>query len=294
MTDKKQVLKSKTKKVYKHNKLNRANFSDFNLNDYRVYLNTIALLGGVDEKGKYLQPENLPREYTLSAKEFSQQFNIELKHAYTILKSSIDKLRKTDIKIEHQDMFTTTYINVCEKVEYKHKEGTITVLFTGSIMDYLRQKTKNFTLYNLKEIAELTSLYAVRIYELIQQHSTSGYIIFNVESDTANPYKACWRDILGIVPGQYKKYSHLKEKVFAQAIKEINTKTTYNLTMTEEKEGKKVIRVRLDFEPDTIHVGYDKDGVRRTRHIKPKKQKSEALKNNNPDVHPSQQELDLK
>ena len=51
------VLKSKTPKVYKDKKLNNANFGDFNHSDYQVFLHLISKIGGVDEFGKYLQPE---------------------------------------------------------------------------------------------------------------------------------------------------------------------------------------------------------------------------------------------
>lgn len=280
MTD----IKPKNRKVYKSNKLNKAGFSDYNLNDYRVYLNAIALLGSADKQGKYLQPDPLPRRYKLSAKEFSSQFNIELKHAYGILKAAIDKLRKTNIKIEKPDMFTTTYINVCEKVEYNHREGTIDILFTGSIMDYLKQRTKNFTLYNLKEVADLASIYAVRLYELVQQfNTTTGMIIHTLEQ---------WRDIFGL-PEQYKQYGHLKDKVFNQAMDEINLKTGYHLVMSEEKEGRKVVRVRFDFEPDSVQSGLDKrTGKMTTRHRKPKKP---AIKINSPlpETAPNQLELEI-
>lgn len=269
MTDKTEILKSKTKKVYKHNKLNKASFANYNLNDYRVYLNAIALIGGVTSQGKYVQPEELPRQYKLSAKEFSEQFNIELKHAYGILKAAIDKLRKTDIKIELPDQSKTTYINVCEKVEYNHKDSTIDILFTGSIMEYLKQRLKggNFTLYNLKEIADLTSLYAVRLYELMQQfNTTTGYVIHTLDQ---------WREIFALDPEQYKMYHQIKQKVFSQAMEEINNKTGYKLTMTEEKEGRKVVRVRFDFNPDIVHSGIDAHtGKTRTRHVKPKKPKT--------------------
>lgn len=287
MPDNNKVLKSKTRKVYKSNKLNKAGFAGYNLNDYRVYLNAIALIGGVTEQGKYIQSESPCRTYVLTAKEFSEQFNIELKHSYIILKNAIDKLRKTDIKIEKPDMFTTTYINVCEMVEYNHKEGSITIEFTQRIMEYLKQRTKNFTLYNLKEVSELNSLYAVRLYELIQQfNTTTGLIIHTLEQ---------WREIFGIIPEQYKLYGHLKDKVFNQALEEINSKTGYKLVMTEEKEGNKVVRVRFDFEPDIVHTGVDKrTGKLTTRHKRKSKPKIQVeTTNNTPENHLDQQELEL-
>jgi plasmid replication initiation protein len=252
-----------------------------------VYLNAIALIGGVDSKGKYLQSEQLRREYTLSAKEFSEQFNIELKHAYGILKKSVDKLRKTDIKIEQPDLFKTTYINVCEMVTYNHKEGNITIEFTQRIMEYLKQRSNNFTLYNLKEVADLTSIYAVRIYELMQQFNTqTGMLIHTIEQ---------WREILAITPEQYKTYNNLKRKVFTQALEEINSKTGYKLTMLEHKEGRKVVRVEFNFKPDTVHNVFDKDDKKSTIHRKPsaKKVKNSAGDTVVPAVHPDQLELPI-
>jgi plasmid replication initiation protein len=286
MPDNSKVLKSKTKKVYKHNKLNKASFPTCNLNDYRVYLNAIALIGGVDSKGKYLQSDDINREYVLSAKDFSEQFNIDIKNAYRILKNSVDKLRKTDIKVERPDLRQTWYINVCELVKYNETEGTIAILFTGSIIEYLKQRSNNFTLYNLKEVADLTSLYAVRIYELMQQFSTSGMLINTIEK---------WREILAIKPEEYPRYTNLKAKVFTQAIKEINSKTGYNLIMIEHKEGRKVVRVEFNFKPDTVHNVFDKDDKKSTMHRKPsaKKVKNSAGDTVVPAVYPDQLELPI-
>jgi plasmid replication initiation protein len=264
MSDKVNVLKSKTKKVYKSNNLNKFGFANFNLNDYRVYLNAISLIGGVDMNGKYLQPEELKREHILHAVDFAKQFNLQPNHAYEILKNAVSKLMKTDIKVEKPDLFTTTVINVCSKVDYNHKEGSITVKFTDDILDHLKQqigKKSQFTLYNLNEIVDLTSIYAVRLYELMQQFK-NGFVIYNLKQ---------WREVFGISSSQYKLYGHLKNKVFNQALLEINSKTGYKVTMTEEKDGRKVLRVRFDYASVVIHSEYDIHGVKRSRHVKPRK-----------------------
>jgi plasmid replication initiation protein len=251
-------------------------------------LNAIALIGGVTVQGKYIQPDELPREYRLSAIEFSNQFNIDIKNSYRILKQATDKLMNTNIKIEKPELFQTWRINVCERAVYNEKEGTIDIMFTGSIMEYLKQRTKNFTLYNLKEVADLTSIYAVRIYELIQQfNTTTGMLIHTIEQ---------WREMLGVQPTQYKLYGHLKDKVFNHAQEEINRKTGYQLTMTEIKEGRKVVRIRFDFTPDKINSGVDlRTGEMVTRHKKPRKPRKTLDKpeNTTSEVHPDQQELPL-
>ncbi|MEN9326666.1 MAG: hypothetical protein RI943_1087, partial [Bacteroidota bacterium] len=161
------VLQSKTPKSYKNKKLNNANFDNFNLNDYQVFLHLISKIGGVDEYGKYLQPHELQREHILTAKEFSSLFNTNIHHSYRVLKKAIDKLMKTDIKVEKEDDSGFCRINVCSKAEYSKNQGHIIVKFTDDIMPYLAQVKKKFVLYNLKEVANFGSLYTTRLYELI-------------------------------------------------------------------------------------------------------------------------------
>jgi hypothetical protein len=73
-----EVFNSKTPKLYKNKKLNNANFGNFTLNDYQVFLHLVSKIGGVDEFGKYLQPEQLQREHLLTAKEFSDIFEVDI------------------------------------------------------------------------------------------------------------------------------------------------------------------------------------------------------------------------
>ena len=73
------IVKSKTPKVYKNKKLNNANFGEFNLNEYQVFLHLISKIGKVDEFGKYQQLDNIEREYTLRASEFAKIFELDIK-----------------------------------------------------------------------------------------------------------------------------------------------------------------------------------------------------------------------
>jgi len=144
------VFKSKTSKVYKNKKLNNANFGDFTHNDYQVFLHLVSKIGGVDEIGKYLQPEQLQREYVLTAKEFSESFNTDIDNSYRHLKKAVDKLMKTDIRVERPENQSVVRINVCSQAEYNKKEGRVTIEFTDRIMPYLSQVRQKFVLYNLK------------------------------------------------------------------------------------------------------------------------------------------------
>lgn len=236
------VLYSKTSKIYKNNKLNTANFGDFVHTDYQVFLHLISKIGAVDEFGKYLQPEQLQREHILTAKEFNKQFNTSLSNCYGILKKSVDKLMKTDIRIEKPDNNGYWRINICSQAEYNQKAGCITIKFTDDIMPYLAQVKQKFILYNLKEISNFGSLYTTRLYESLQEFKETGWMSKTIEQ---------LRELFA-VGEKFKTYNNFKTKTFAHACQEINDNYDLDLRFEEIKEGRKVISVTFFFKPTIV------------------------------------------
>ena len=262
------VLTSKTPKTYKNKKLNNANFGNFTHNDYQVFLHLVTKIGGVDELGKYLQPEQLQREHLLTAKEFSEVFNTDIDNSYRYLKKAINKLMKTDIKVESSETENITRINVCSKAEYKKRDGCIMIKFTDDIMPYLSQVREKFVLYNLKEIANFGSLYTTRLYELIQEFKDTGYMIKSIEQ---------LREIFA-VGEKFKAYKDFKRRTFDHACQEINNNYAMNLGYEEIKEGRKVIAVKFVFKKTKIHkVINKKTGIEKNLYIKPKKVKKDDI-----------------
>ena len=273
------IVKSKTPKVYKNKKLNNANFGEFNLNEYQVFLHLISKIGKVDEFGKYQQPDNIEREYTLRASEFAKIFELDIKHTYKILSITCKKLMKTSIILEQPDLFSTWEINVCSMAKYNHHEGSITIEFTDRIMSYLAQVSRKFVLYNLKEIANFGSLYTTRLYELMQEFKDTGYIVKSVEQ---------LRTIFA-VGNKYAEYRDFKRKTFAHAVTEINSQYELNLKFEEIKQGRKVVALKFTFMPTFIRKGVDpKTGKEKNIYIKPKQKLqpklTEKIENNFPSI----------
>jgi len=265
MVDKNQqsLLKSKTPKIYKDTKLNTANFGNFTHNDYQVFLHLVSKIGGVDEEGRYLQPEQLQREHVLTAKEFSEVFETDIHHSYRLLNKACRKLMKTDLTLARNESAELWQINVCSMAKYNKKEGRITIQFTDSIMPYLSQVRQKFVLYNLKEIANFNSIYTTRLYEVIQQFKDTGYLIRSVDQ---------LREIFA-VGKSFKLYGDLKRYTFDHACKEINNNYEMNLGYEEIKEGRKVVAVKFVFKKTKIHkVTNQRTGVEKNLYIKPKKQ----------------------
>jgi plasmid replication initiation protein len=286
------IHKSKTPKVYKNKKLNNANFGTYNLNDYQVFLQLVSKLGKVDINGTYQQPQDLEREHTLTAKEFSQAFGIDLNTAYGVLKRASNKLARTAITLEKPELFQIWDIPVCQNSVYNTKEGSLTIKFNEDIMPYLAQVKQKFVLYNLKEIANFGSLYSTRLYELIQEFKDTGYILKSV---------AQLREVFA-VGKKFPDYYDFKRYTFAHAVNEINSQyPTMKLRFEELKEGRKVVSIRFEFTPSHTEQGYNpatKQLVnvtvkpKQTTFAKPRKPKNDD-DNLPPSTPPKQPELTL-
>ena len=237
--------------IYKQKKLNGADFDNFTLNDYQVYINLIAKIVGVDDKGNSLNPSKLKREHILTAKEFSDNFQTDLTYSYRVIKEAVDKLMKTDIKITKLNTKDYRRINVCSQADYCAKQGKIIIRFTEEIMPYLAQVTEKFTLYKLKEISEFKSIYSLRLYELLQDFKDTGYLIIKLES---------LRTSFG-VGIKFKKYNDFKRKTFAHAVQEINKHYHIDLDFQEIKEGRKVVAIKFTFNKTKIAKRYKQDGT---------------------------------
>lgn len=263
------ILKSKTPKVYKNKKLNNANFGDFTLNDYQVFLHLVSKIGGVDEQGKYLQPEKLEREHILTAKDFNNVFGVDLPTCYGILKKATDKLINTNIRIDKSDGSGFSRINVCSKADYNKRQGSITIKFTDDIMPYLSQVKQKFILYNLKEIANFGSLYTTRFYELIQEFQETGWMLKSVQQ---------LRELFNI-GDKFKLYGHFKKNTFGHACQEINDNYDMGLNFEEIKEGRRVIAVKFSFKKTIVYEAINqKTGMKKNIYQKPSPKNENSLK----------------
>jgi plasmid replication initiation protein len=275
------IYNSKTLKAYKSKKLNNANFGDFTHNDYQVFLHLVSKIIRVDEFGRYLQAEQLERQYVLTAKEFSEFFNTDLSHSYKLLNKACRKLMKTSVTFYKPEKLEAREINICAEATYKPCEGMIEIKFTDSIMPYLTQVTKRFVLYNLKEIANFGSLYTTRLYELLQDFKTTGWMLKSVEE---------LRESLA-VGTKFKSYNDFKKYTFAHACQEINDNYDMNLTFEEIKTGRKIVAVKFLFKQTQVIKRLDQNGQVHNEYIKPKAKiklpKPKSVKHTKKIVQPS-------
>lgn len=132
--------------------------------------------------------------------------------------------REVKIALPDNEMLRTRFVS---SVLFQPEKSQITVTFAQKILPYLTQLKKNFTRYRLADTVELTSIYAIRLYEMVVCWQGQ-----NRWSETVDLGE--FRYMMGCV-GKYKQFGQLRESVIEKAVEQINENTAYNVSVKYRK-----------------------------------------------------------
>lgn len=110
-------------------------------------------------------------------------------------------------------------------------ENIISVQFHEELRPYLLELKERYLQYDIKNLWGLSSVYSVRIYELLKQYQKIGKRFFDLEDLKLR---------LAIEPTEYEKYNHFKERVILKAQSDLSDCTDISFSIEEQKEGRKV------------------------------------------------------
>lgn len=136
--------------------------------------------------------------------------------------------------------------------------GTLTLRLSEQIKPYVLELEKWFTQYQLKNILEFTSYYAIRLYEIIKcEDGATGGVKSELEFDVTElrQYFDCEK--------KYTRISQFKEKVIEVAVREINEKSDIYIVPTYKKTSRAVTSISFE-----IHTNF-KNKKRRTENENP-------------------------
>ena len=219
----------KTELVVKSNRLIEASYR-LGLNEQRIILYAICRCR---EEQKGLFPD-LP--VTITADAFMKQFpSVEKGSVYGQLKDAMNSLYNRSVTIHDIDPATkkarvreTRWIS--EKA-YIDGAGHIQIVFTPEVIKYITRLETEFTSYQLEKVGNMTSAYAVRIYELLAQHREIGNRTFNM---------AWLRETLHIAPDEYKLTTNFVRKVIEVAVEQINKHSDLTVSYKPVKTGRAI------------------------------------------------------
>lgn len=218
--------------VVKANKLIEASYY-LTLNEQRLIL--LAITKVRRDSALYTHDE-----FVISAEDWVSTFQVEPKNAYRDLQAISRQLFERYITIENTrgNPLMTRWIS---SIEYLAKDGKLVITFAQKILPFLTVLEKEFTKYRLEFVSKMTSIYAVRLYELLVQWNSTG--TREVELD--------WLKKTFQITETYAEIRNFKARVLEPAITQINTHSDLTVSYTQRKTGRVVTHFTFAFSPKT-------------------------------------------
>ena len=189
------------------------------------------------------------KELIIHADDYMQTFGVDRSVAYKALKQAVMGLfdAKWGYKyINDKGNKVVRYERFTQSAQYVEGEGTVSFRFADAIIPMLVELEKRFTSYEIEQVAELTSSYAMRLYEFFMQHldkkTGKGWLDISLDD---------LRFRFGLLPTEYQAMKDFKKRVLELSLKQINTKTDLSATYTQRKQGRIIVGFRFEFERKT-------------------------------------------
>lgn len=227
---------SDCKLVTKHNKLISASYS-LGIPEQRIIFLAIVAARAQD---KLIDARGVLQ---IHASSYQEQFKVEKHTSYDALKSAAKGL--FDAHFEYDDIHEKTgknahyVVNWVQQIAYIDTAGMIELQFTDAVIPLITRLSEQYTEYDLKQVSELQSEYAIRLYEIMMQWKTVGKTNKIATEDL--------RKKLGVDPKNYQRMSNFKARVLEHAINQINTFTDITADYEQHKIGKVITGFTFTF-----------------------------------------------
>lgn len=180
--------------------------------------------------------------HRITAIEYRAYFGCALPMAYESLQSACKSLYESEFvwlgKDEQGDPQKNTSRFV-QRATYNEGKGFVEVMFGNDIIPLITRLSKEYTEYELIQIRNLNSVYALRVFEMLMQWKILGKTPLVTIEDL--------RSRLGIADHQYKLMSNFKKRVLDLAINEINEHTDITASYEQHKAGRAITGFTFKF-----------------------------------------------
>ena len=224
--------------IYKANEVVEAGYK-LTLNEQRVVL---ACISQVNSQEALLKTD----KFLLSAQEFANLFGVSEKRAYNALVEVTESLFNRYLVIDNPDATRKNLKQLkmrwISSIGYLPDEGQVEICFSQDILPYLSELKGNFTRYNIEHVGKMTSIYGIRLYELLMQWKTTG----------SREIEIAWLKKQFQIEDKYATIKNFKMRVIEPAVKDINTHSNYTAEWTQRKTGRRVTHLTFIFTEKSV------------------------------------------
>jgi plasmid replication initiation protein len=170
-------------------------------------------------------------------------FEIPQKKAYELLTDAAERLAERWVIIDYPDPLpedkdlTRTKTRWVSAISYLPGRGSVRLYLAPKIIPFMNKLSGEFTRYRLQHVAPMTSVYAIRLYELLIQWQMQGEREVTIE----------WLKKQFMIPDNYSRLFNLKRRVIQPAIDQINEHSNLWVKYTQKKSGRNVVALQFQF-----------------------------------------------
>lgn len=191
-------------------------------NELRLFITIISMINKNDSDFDV---------YEIPVLNFIDLWGLDAKSAYGQVKKALIGLADKKFYLEEIDSRNKKQFIVANYISsgrYSEGDGVAIVEISKCFKPYLLELKNNYTLYILKNVLKLNSVYSIRTYELLKQFESLQKRVFTIDE---------YKSLLGI-QNKYDNYD-LKRKVLDPSKSEINKLTDLTIDYTLTGRGKK-------------------------------------------------------
>jgi len=179
---------------------------------------------------------------TVHAESYINQFGVHRNTAYQALKDACNDLFARQFsyqKINERGNIDNYRSRWVSEIGYVDNEAVVKLIFAPAIVPLITRLEEHFTKYELQQVSNLSSAYAVRLYELLIAWRSTGSTPIIELSD--------FRQRIGVLDTEYKRMERFKTSVLELAIKQINEHTDITVKYEQHKRGRSISGFSFNF-----------------------------------------------
>lgn len=210
---------------------------------YRLTLaeQRLILLAIIDARELGLEIDE-KHELEIKASSYMSAFNVSRQAAYMALKEAAKTLMKRTFHytyVSSKNNLRHAFSAWVQYIDYSEQEASVKLIFATKVIPLICKLEKQFTSYELVQVSELTSAYAIRLYELLMQwKSVLKTPVFALEE---------FRESLGVDASEYVQMHNFKSRVLDVAVAQINEHTDITAKYEQHKAGRKITGFSFTF-----------------------------------------------
>ena len=171
----------------------------------------------------------------IHASDYASRFDVTNDGAYRALKNAVLNLFDRQFSFKEEDRngkIGTVKSRWVSRIKYIDDSATLEITFAPDVVPLITRLEQHFTSYQIKQVAQLTGKYAIRLYELL--------IAWREVGKVPQINLAEFRNRIGVEDDEYMRMSDFKIRVLEPSIKQINEHTDINVTYEQHKTGRSI------------------------------------------------------